>query len=186
MISIVIATRGERPEELARCIKSIEENTKDFEIIVSDFEGGFNEKLNRGTEKAKGDYIAWLHDDNEVLPGWADVLADVGSFLVGEMNDSFDIWGGYYTPQAGYATNADTPPQYSAFMQVSRDALQKIGPFDEAYTEPGFQDIDFGLQVAKAGYTITPLPGKIIHRVSPIHRVLQNSNEQYLKEKWVL
>lgn len=177
-LSIVIPTR--RPDLAERCIASIGQHTDDFEIVLVDHEGGLNQKINWGMRMAKGDYIALLHDDIEVTPGWADELADVGAFKIGEMNDTIQCWGG---KGGGYCTDPAVSPDYSAFLVLSRRAYADIGPTDEYYKEPGHQDTDYGNQIRAAGYTIKCLPGKIIHhpaRTSP----LSEDNERYFKEKW--
>lgn len=178
-LSIVIPTR--RPDLAKRCIDSISEHTDDFEIILVDHEGGLNEKINWGMRAAKGDYIALLHDDIEVTAGWADELADVGAFKIGEMNDTITCWGGI---GSGYCTDPGTTPDYSAFLVLSRRAYADIGQTDEFYKEPGHQDTDYGRQIKAAGYSIKCLPGKIIHhpaRTAP----LSAENERYFREKWL-
>lgn len=178
-LSIVIPTRG-RPEQLQRCLDSINAHTDDCEIIVVDHEGGLNEKINYGMRMATGDYIALLHDDIEVTSGWADTLADVGSFKIGENNDSFDCWGGL---AGGYCTDPNSSPDYSAFLVLSRTAYARIGQTDEAYREPGWQDNDYGKQIQAAGYSIQCLPGKIIHR--PARKApLSEVNRRYFEGKW--
>lgn len=178
-LSIVIPTRG-RPEQLERCLQSIAEHTDDCEVIVVEHEGGLNEKINYGMRRATGDYIALLHDDVEVTEGWADTLADVGSFKIGENNDSFDCWGGL---GSGYCTDPDQKPDYSAFILLSREAYAKIGQTDEAYKEPGWQDNDYGKQIKAVGYDIVCLPGKIIHR--PARKApLSEVNRRYFEGKW--
>lgn len=178
MISIVIPTRN-RGESLERCLKSIRENTRDFEVIVIEREGGFNEKFNEGIRKAKGEYVAMLHDDVEVHPGWCDVLADAGALTVWEPGFNKWIWGGYVS-----GALHDSPqghPEYSGFLVLSRKALEAVMPLDEAYQEPGYQDVDLGLSLRDAGYEITCLPGMITHhhlRTQPI------TNREYFNQKW--
>lgn len=178
-LSIVIPTRG-RPEQLERCLRSIAEHTNNCEVIVVDHEGGLNEKINYGMRRATGDYIALLHDDVEVTEGWVNVVAEVGSFKIGENNNSFDCWGGIAD---GYCTDQSQNPEYSAFLLLSREAYARIGQTDEAYKEPGYQDVDFGRQIQAAGYKISCLPGKIIHRHART-APLSETNRQYLEKKW--
>ncbi len=177
-LSIVIPTR--RIELMSKCYNSIVSNTYDYEIIQVDRDGGLNEKINYGMRMARGDYIVILHDDVEVTPGWADTLADVGAFKIGEMNDTITCWGGL---GGGYCTDPSSNPDYSAFLVLSREAYAAIGQTDEFYKEPGHQDADYGEQIKEAGYKITCLPGKIIHRAAR-HTPLSDENRRYFEGKW--
>jgi GT2 family glycosyltransferase len=169
---------------MERLTSSLNAHTRDFELIVVDDPTlGFNEAMNEGVRRAKGRYYAFLHDDIEVMPGWADRLVALGAFHVGEIKDTIQIQGGYYTPVEKYAAVGEWP-QYTAFFQVRKDIFKKIGWFDEAYKRPGYQDVDYGLQAEKAGFAFVPLEGKVIHWHSPIERVMTDSNKVYLHEKW--
>ena len=181
MLSIIIPTRG-RKESLKRCTDSIEKYTKNYELIIVEGEDGYNKSLNVGIKRAKGDYFVTLHDDHTVSQGWARVLAEVGSFRQGELGDKFDHWGGYWRPD-GYCINPKEHPDYPAMWCISRKAMKKIGLFDEFYKDPGYQDVDLGFQIKKAGYKIKCLPGKVIHWVERT-KPLSEENLKYLKEKW--
>lgn len=178
-LSIIIPTR--REEAAQKAVSSIRKHTKDYEIILVEREGGLNEKINWGMRAATGDYLAVLHDDVEVTEGWADYLPDhVGAFKVAELGGRMEIWGGTGT---GYHTDRSKPPDYSAFLVFSRTAYADVGPADEAYKEPGWQDNDMGKQIQAAGYSIECLPGKIIHhamRLAP----LAEENRIHFEAKW--
>lgn len=178
MLSIIIATK--RKDEINRCLDSINKYTKDFEVILVEREAGYNEKLNEGFKKAKGDYIAILHDDNEVLEGWADQLEDVGAFHVGEMKDTLQIHGGTFDGR--YAFNES--PDYTSFIEMSREVAEKVFPLDENYQSPWCADVDMGHKIKELGYTIKPLKGKIIHWHGVGAGVGHKENEDYCKEKW--
>lgn len=183
-ISIIISARS-RDESLKRCLASLKRFTKDYEVIIIEGVNGYNRSLNKGIKKAKGEYIIFLHNDHEVTKGWADELSEVGSFQYGETKDTFTHWGGFYRPTEGYLTHVFDHPQYPSVSCLSREVLKKIGKLDEFYENPGYQDVDLGYQLAKAGYEIECLPGKIIHwaeRTKP----LSEKNRLYLHKKWGL
>ncbi len=96
--SIIIVSYNSS-HEIGTCIKSIEKNTRDFEIIVIDnaskdntleilaqFPGiitiknsdnkGFSRAVNQGLRIAKGRFIISLNPDTVVYPLWADRMAD--------------------------------------------------------------------------------------------------------------
>ena len=179
-LSIIVPTRG-RSDSLDRLKASLAAHTTHtYELIVVDHEAGMNAKRNYGARRATGDFLVFLHDDIEATAGWDRELAPVGAFCYGELGDSFDCWGG---EGGGYCTDPTHTPDYTDFFLLSRAAYAQIGPFDEAYAEPGYQDADFGRQVQAAGYTFTCLPGKLIHhhlRTAP----LAPANQAHYERKW--
>lgn len=179
-ISIVIPTR--RPNDLNECLSSIERHTKDYEVILVKEKGGLAEKINKGIKRAKGDYIILLHDDIEVTSGWADKLAEVGCFKIGEANDAYDTWGGFYPGM--FCQDPTRNPDYCFFLCLSKEAIKKIGKFDEYYTKPFYQDVDMGFQIRSKGYKIKCLPGKIIHRCGEGAGAEVPEQKEYLERKW--
>jgi glycosyltransferase involved in cell wall biosynthesis len=180
-LSIVLPTMPERGELFRNCIRCIEECTTDYELILLDYPGMFTEKLNEGIRRAQGDYIAYLHDDCEVLPGWADVLADAGVFCTGEVESvgaaTQWYWGGVWCDWNTHWNNTDpnTPVLNATFWELSREVAQKVAPFDTSHAEGGngtiFQNLDLGMVLIQAGYILEPLPGKIVHNQSSVLRL---------------
>jgi GT2 family glycosyltransferase len=113
---------------------------------------------NRGAEKAKGKYLAFLDNDTEVEKNWlanaVEILekdSSVGALqcklLLNKKRDRFDYAGDYLT-QWGFLAQAVEPntkdgnqvPEgleilaaKSAGMVVRKDVFKKIGGFDEDY-----------------------------------------------------
>lgn len=179
-LSLIIPTRNAAD---LNCLDSISQHTKNYEVHVVEGNDGFAAKLNLGVEYSKGEYLIFLHDDCEVTPGWTDELAEVGAFKLGESNDLFDTWGGFINPPS-YCQDPTQNPDYAYWLCIHRDAMKKIGKFDERFENPMFQDVDFGLQVKKAGYKIKCLPGKIIHRNSEQSGTPDERQRGYLNRKW--
>jgi glycosyltransferase involved in cell wall biosynthesis len=76
LVSVCVPTLG-RPEKLQRCLKAIEDNTKDWphEVVVEqDVFGpgrrGCPRTLAAAVERATGAYIAFIGNDCLVQPGW--------------------------------------------------------------------------------------------------------------------
>lgn len=181
-LSLIIPTRR-GGETLEKCLQSIEKHTTDYELVIIDEEMGFAAKLNEGIRRAKGDYLIFLHDDIEVTPGWADKLAEVGAFKLGEMNDSFDDWGGFHNP-AAYCLDPTQHPDYAFFCCISKEAMAQIGFFDERFANPWCQDVDMGFTIRKAGFQYECLPGKIIHRCGEGSGMPDERQIGYLNRKW--
>lgn len=181
-LSLIIPTRRSS-EILERCLESVKKHTKDYEIVLVTGEKGFAAKLNEGIKKAKGDYLVFLHDDIEVTAGWADKLAEVGAFKLGEMNDAFEDWGGFHNP-ASYCLDPKLHPDYAYFCCISKEAMAKIGFFDERFESPWAQDVDMGFTIRKAGFQFQCLPGKIIHRCAVGSGAADERQVGYLNRKW--
>jgi len=177
-LSLIIPIR-KRSKSLYNCLYSIKKYTKDYELIIIEGDRGYNTKINKGIRKAKGDYLILLHDDHQVTKGWADKLAEVGSFRYGEFGDKFEHWGAL---NGQYLTDPTKQPDYPSALCVSKEAIKKIGFMDEFYEDPGYQDIDLGFQIEDAGYKIKCLPGKIIHWSRP--KQLSQKNKEYIKRKF--
>lgn len=181
--SLIIPTRRTETDYL----DFISNNTKEHGkvIMLPRLDEGFAVKLNKGVQLSKGDYLVFLHDDCEVTEGWLDVLPKngVGAFCLGENNDSFDTWGGFIDPPR-YCIDPKENPDYSYWLCIHKDAMKKIGKFDERFENPMYQDVDMGLQIKKSGFKIECLPGKIIHRNGEGSGIPDERQRGYLNRKW--
>jgi GT2 family glycosyltransferase len=183
-VSIIIPTRR-NDLALSQCIDSIKQYTVDYQLVLIKGEASFTCKINSGIKQAQGDYVIFLHDDCEVTENWTQTLPTdgVGTFCLGENNDSLDIWGGFVNPPR-YCTDPTENPDYAYWLCIHKDAMKKIGPFDERFKNPMYQDVDMGLQVKKAGYKIECLSGKIIHRNGEGSGTPDEQQRGYVNRKW--
>lgn len=97
MISFIVGTDDNRPQELVRFITHLEKQTsQDYEVIIADEGGGVNvlhatrlgcryywqpdprdfhySAKNMAARLAKGDYLAFPQDDAEYLPRFVEVM----------------------------------------------------------------------------------------------------------------
>jgi len=107
-----------------KCLKTIEANTTDYELIIIDngsapaYQGpgfiirnekneGFPVAVNQGLRQAKGEILVILNNDTLVSPGWLDNLAEhLKTFdLIGPVTNN--ISGIQEVPSNGYATNRE-------------------------------------------------------------------------------
>jgi glycosyltransferase involved in cell wall biosynthesis len=157
MVSVVITTYN-RPEKLKRAIQSVKDQTfKDWELIVVDdgsdvppegavilpHSGIQAVAKNEGTRRAKGDYIAYLDDDNVWRPDHLQAL-----FNEIEKHPEVDlVYGDRYIIDE----NNEIPPQIGIFSDfapqlllmrnyidasdfiIRRKAIFDIGGWDERY-----------------------------------------------------
>ena len=117
MISVVIVTKGERPDDLNKCITALSKQTVEpFEVIIVlpqnptglDFSSdldllirwvkqngkGISNARNYGVKTANGEIIAFTDDDAEPYPDWVE---KIGQYF--EENSDLDYLGGEFTLQ---------------------------------------------------------------------------------------
>jgi len=70
MISVVCATRGDKPWLIRKLKESVEAQEDEIEFLVQD-QGGLSEARNAGIERAHGEIIAFVDDDARLVPGWS-------------------------------------------------------------------------------------------------------------------
>ena len=215
-VSVVIPTY-KRAGLVVRAIESVLQQTFcDFELIVVDDaspddtpqrvatiadqrvrlvrlakNGGQARASNVGIAQARGEYVAFLDDDDEWLPNKLELqMARLGQdgdasaaycrvyrqtpegLQPPEPRSSFwegDITDGLFTQDV-----AMTPSAYI----VKRSALLEVGGFDE--TLVAAQDMDLWLRLSQAGYrfAIVPEPLAIYHEDGATARVTNNAVAQ--------
>lgn len=191
MISVVISTYN-RPERLKKALKSVLAQTyQDFEIIVVvdgklstiadvvkefadpkitftsiDHFGNDTKPKNTGILASKGDYIAFLDDDNEFRPDHLQALYNAikdspkldlvygDRWIVDEAQNIKDQIGIYYdyNPSLLLVRNyIDTSD-----VLVRREALFKVGGFDERYKK--YVDWNLWVRMSKYGMVFKRVP----------------------------
>ena len=131
-------------DETKEYIESI--NIPHKQLLWSDEALGYTKATNIGITHATGDYLALLNNDTEILPSptnyWLDRLwfpfrDDSTTALTGSLK----------------LRDHDIDKEFIVFCcaMISRDAFNKLGILDEAYS-PGYgEDIDFTMRVERAG-----------------------------------
>lgn len=216
LVSVVVCTRYRR-EHLIRCLESLLHLTHtEVELILVDnndagegvfdlagrfpcryvkaLRPGLSRSRNRALAEAKGEIVAFTHDDAEVDPGWVEGLvatftdpevhAATGPVLPRELitrgQEWFENLGWthpcwYRARSFGPADGCVAPgllPGAGANLAVRRERLQALGGFDEllgAGTPTGAgEDVDLLARVLEAGGRVAYTPAAIVrHR----HRI---------------
>lgn len=210
-VSVIIPVHNQA-EYTYRCLESIAQNPPKnrFEVIVVDdastdatpkmlrsIEGirvvtnesnqGFIRSCNAGAKEAKGDFLHFLNNDTEVLPGWLDELVETFNAIPDTgLAGSKLIWPNGVLQEAGglfwkdgsawnYGREGDpNKPQFSylrqadyvsgASIMVRANVFAKLGGFDERYLPAYGEDSDLAFKIRELGYKTFYQPmSRVIH-----------------------
>ena len=148
---------------------------------------GFVTSCNRGAEKARGKYLAFLNNDTLVKPGWLTALLDtfveepdagiVGSKLLYPDGRLQEAGGIIWQDASGWNYGKfDDPekPEYNylrevdycsaAALMVPKALFESVGGFDSRYAPGYYEDTDLAFKVRRAGYKVLYQPlSEVIH-----------------------
>ena len=209
IVSMVIPVHG-KCEYTLRCLSSIAEHPPSipFEIIIIDDNSpdnsadilkevqgvrvisntdnqGFIRSCNIGAKAAKGEYLHFLNNDTEVMPGWLDELVRTfqelpgtglaGSKLVypdGKLQEAGGIiwrdgsaWNfGRYQDQLLPVYNYAREVDYcsGASIMLPKALFEELGGFDEYYLPAYCEDSDLALKIRDRGYRVIYQPLSVV------------------------
>jgi GT2 family glycosyltransferase len=143
--------------------------------------------------------VAFLDDDVRIGPDWVETLVPyygdpavggVGGYVehpgcrrlsarllrpvLGMASRRYRVdWGGFHTLPFSSHPRRDQPADWLSGCNMSYrvQALAEAGEFDEAYGNYGYDDVDIGVRVRRAGWKlITSRRLSVVHNVSAINR----------------
>lgn len=148
---------------------------------------GFNRNCNRGAEIARGEYLVFLNNDTEVLPGWLQALSDTfrhhgdvglaGSKLIypdGRLQEAGGIvwndgsgwnWGRLKHPaHPRYNFVRDVDYISGASIMVPRELFFRLGAFASELENSYYEDTWLAFAVREAGLRVVYQPrSQLIH-----------------------
>jgi GT2 family glycosyltransferase len=203
MISVIIPT-CERPELVARCLAKV---TDAHEVIVTDdsksdrtrqlihdrFPGvkwvrgprrGPAANRNFGASQATGDWIAFIDDD--CIPGdhWVENLTS--AMAIANLAEGKTICPDKTNhPLEETVENLSGGLLWSCNFAIRRDLFSRLGGFDEAFLEPGGEDLEFGWRLKQNGVSALFAPGAVVYH--PARRLtLRRCFYRVFQDRWHL
>src|SRR5262245_16432132 len=151
---------------------------------------GFGGGCNRGAAQSSGEFLVFLNDDVEVLPGWLEALVEtadrhpdagaVGSLILspdGAVQEAGSIvWRDGSTLSVGRGYAVDSNPYTflrsvdycsACSLLVRRVAWEAHGGFDAGYFPAYYEDVDLCFGLARMGWrTVVQPRSRVIHHES--------------------
>ena len=145
---------------------------------------GFGGAINFAAERARGQYIVLLNDDCVVARGWLEWLVEteqrrprcalVGSTYLnpdGTLQEAGSVvWSDGTTSAVGDGVDA-APMNFErkvdyisgGSLLINKEVWDELGGFDEVYYPAYFEDVDFCLRAANAGFEVWYQPNSAVY-----------------------
>ena len=189
LASIVVPVLN-RPDLTRRCLESVVRNTTSpHELILVDNgsdEGtrrmlrgfparvlrnprnlGFARAVNRGIRASRGDVVVLLNSDTEVPRGWVEGMRKAMSGRTGLVGPATD--GARNGQRRAGPSRSRIPLRlpilYGFCLMIRREVLGDVGLFDPRFFPGGFEDSDYCLRAAEAGWNCALAPWVFVRHV---------------------
>ena len=182
-------------------------------LVTSDANLGFGGGCNRGAAETSGEFLVFLNDDIEVLPGWLEALIEtadrhpdagaIGSLILfpdGTIQEAGAVvWRDGSTLGVSRGASVEASPYNfvravdycsACSVLVRRQPWATVGGFDARYFPAYYEDVDLCFGLARAGYrTLFQPRSRVIHREStssttPRKDFLMLRHREMFRRKW--
>ncbi len=207
---IVVVANGPSAAHLAAAVNLFSPPVR---LLPSAANLGFGGGCNRGAAEASGEFLVFLNDDIEVLPGWLEALVEtadrhpdagaVGSLILfpdGTIQEAGAItWRDGSTLCLGRGSSVEANPYNfvrsvdycsACSLLVRRQPWEALGGFDPRYFPAYYEDVDLCFGLARAGFrTLFQPRSRAIHRetassTTPRRDFLVLRNRETFRRKW--
>lgn len=166
-------------EGLSKCIANLVANTPDINLIISSSELSQPKNINRGLNRASGEYIAILDWDVYVPKGWTKLFQDLrDDSTIGIVGAKM---GGKYS-----GLNSTAPAGVNEWITLAGGciAFRNIGlRWDENFPSGYWADTDFCRQYKERGYRVC-IDGDVVVEHDAYTSGISSEGEAYYREKW--
>jgi GT2 family glycosyltransferase len=157
-----------------------------IQVVSNEENRGFVDACNQGAAKARGEFLVFLNNDTEVLPGWLNYLEEtaqrpsvgaVGSLFLypdGSIQEAGAIvWRNGEAHHYGWgASPGDRRFNFArevdycsaASLLIRKDLFDKLAGFDRRFAPAYYEDVDICFGVRSLGYKVMYQPAsRLVH-----------------------
>jgi O-antigen biosynthesis protein len=193
-LEIIVIDNGSKDDKVLALYDEYRRRYNDFHARIQPEAFNFSRSVNRGIESSSGDFVLILNNDIEILePNWLKEMIScfdypgtgvVGAKLlypnrtiqhVGVIAGLGGLAGHWFVgrnedfpgPMGRLRVRQSVSIVTGACMLVSRECLNKTGPFDENTFAIAYNDVDFCLRAVSKGFKVVWTPfATLIHHES--------------------
>ncbi|MBD3296201.1 MAG: glycosyltransferase, partial [Candidatus Omnitrophica bacterium] len=195
---LIIVDNGSRDPGVASYLNAVHGNDRvSVEKVFSEENAGFAAGMNKGLRLADAPYICWLNNDCVVTEGWLEEMIKVASAAdnIGLVNPQSNTFGS--DPDTGATVNdhaallksksgsyVETGHVIGFACLMKKELLDRIGYLDEGYEGVCYEDTDYSLRAAEAGYIpVVAEAAYVLHREQASRKDLPGKEEIYRKNR---
>lgn len=203
MTTDIIIICYEKTPALDRCIKSIKEHTRDYNLIAVEGKRSAAENRNMALSKVRSDWFVMMDDDVTVTPGWLTALLECADEDIGQIQPKVLYADGrifaaekvFIAPSGenvvvGAEEKDDGRYDYiraaellSGTCGLYNKKILKSCSFDVKYRGSQWEDCDFSMQIRKSGFVLLYCGKSTVYH-EHLYRSPAKENSLYFKDKW--
>lgn len=130
---------------------------------------------NQGLKLAKGKYYIILSDDVVVVPGWIECMQKGLDSVPHSIVSAPSV---QHMPNQGGEPKAMRRWFPASCFMLKKEAIKKVGYFDEQFAPFNYEDVDYWTRVCKAGYEMARcFDVEVKHREGDVIHNIENNGD---------